>query len=79
MILRIYNYLLIRIYTFCHRLYFAHWGKGAHLGWTAMKLKGLKYISVGEGTYFLPGIQLTAWDRHGKEQYSPNIIISKSF
>ena len=57
----------------CHQ--FAHWGKGSHLGWKAMRLKGLKYISVGDKTYIAPGVQLTAWDSHNGNKYTPSIII----
>jgi len=46
MITRIYNFILIRIYTFWLRPSFSHLGKKSHIGWRAMKLKGLKYISI---------------------------------
>jgi len=40
-----------------------------------MKLKGLKYISVGDGTYIASGVQLTAWDTHNGSRYAPSITI----
>lgn len=64
-----------RLYTLLHRHRFAHCGKGSHIGWTAMKLKGLKYISVGDHTYISPGVQLTAWDSHNGNHFKPSIII----
>ena len=63
------------IYTALYRHCFAHWGRGAHIGWRAMNLKGLKYISVGDGTYISPGVQLTAWDLHNGHRYTPSITI----
>ena len=64
-----------RIYTAFHRHRFAHWGKGSHIGWKAMRLKGLKYISIGEKTYIASGVQLTAWDSHNGHQFTPSIVI----
>ncbi len=66
-----------RIYTALHRHRFAKWGKGSHIGWKAMRLEGLKYISVGDQTYIASGVQLTAWDSHNGNHYTPNIIIGK--
>lgn len=63
------------IYTALYRHCFAHWGRRAHLGWRAMNLHGLKYISVGEGTYISPGVQLTAWDSHNGVRFKPSIVI----
>ena len=40
-----------------------------------MKLKGLKYISIGDGTFITPGVQLTAWDIHNNNRYTPSIVI----
>ena len=39
---RIIRYFVIRLYTLWLRPRFAHLGKGAHIGWRAMNLKGLK-------------------------------------
>ena len=75
MITRIYNFILIRIYTFWLRPSFSHLGKKSHIGWRAMKLKGLKYISIGDGTFITPGVQLTAWDIHNNNRYTPSIVI----
>lgn len=70
------------IETFCNRLYtlaiqhhFAHWGKGSHIDRKAMKLVGLQYVSVGERTSIASGIQLTAWDSHNGNRYTPSIVI----
>ena len=63
------------IYTAIYSLCFAHWGRGAHLGWRAMNLHGLKYVSVGDGTYISPGVQLTAWDSHNGISFNPSIMI----
>ena len=72
---RIINYFLIRLYTLFLRHRFAHLGRKSHIGWQAMKLKGLKYISVGDGTFISPGVQLTAWDLHNGISFKPSITI----
>lgn len=61
-----------RIYTCLHRHQFAHWGKGSHMAWKALKLKGQKHFSIGEGTFIASGVQLTAWEN---KDYTPNITI----
>lgn len=40
-----------------------------------MKLKGLKYISLGDGTFIGSGVQLTAWDSHNGKHSAPSIVI----
>jgi len=40
-----------------------------------MKLSGEKYISVGDRTFIASGVQLTAWDCHNGNHFSPSIII----
>ena len=67
-----------RVYTILHRHRFARWGKGSHIGWQAMKLIGLKYISVGDKTFIARGIQLTAWDSHNGIRYNPSITIGNA-
>jgi acetyltransferase-like isoleucine patch superfamily enzyme len=69
------QHLCNSIYTqiYCHR--FAHWGKGSHIGWKAQRLEGLQYISVGDKTFIKSGVQLTAWDSHNGNKYSPSITI----
>lgn len=61
---RTINYILLRLYTMFLHHRFAHLGRNSHIGWHAMKLIGLKYISIGDGTYISPNIQLTAWESH---------------
>ena len=63
------------LYTLLLRHRFAHWGKGSHIGWRALYLKGLHYISIGERTYISPGVELTAWDSDNDNHYTPSIII----
>lgn len=72
---RILKSISNRLYTafLCRR--FAYWGQGSHMGCKAMRLMGLKYISVGRCTYIAPGVQLTAWDSHNGNSYTPSIII----
>lgn len=41
-------------------------------------LLGLKSISVGEGTYFAPRAELTAWHNYMEYSYTPRIIIGKN-
>ena len=72
---RIINYFFIRIYTLFLRPRFAHLGKGAHIGWKALRLEGLQYISVGDKTFIASGVQLTAWDSHNGNRYNPSITI----
>ena len=74
---RVFRAIANRVYTMLYRHCFAHWGNGAHLGWTAMKLVGLKYISIGDGTYISPGVQLTAWDSYNGTCFTPSIVIGK--
>ena len=40
-----------------------------------MRLKGEKYISVGDGTFIDSGVQLTAWDSHNGLRFTPSITI----
>lgn len=75
---RILKSISNRIYTVLYRNRFAYWGNRSHLGWRAMRLTGLKYVSVGDGTYISSGVQLTAWDTHGGKQYSPSITIGNN-
>ena len=72
---RIIRWLVIRLYTYLCRHHFAHWGKGSHIAWKPMRLKGLKYVSVGDGTFIDAGVQLTAWDSHNGNHYTPSIVI----
>ena len=67
--------LSIRLYTILHYHRFAHWGKGSHIGWKALRLKGLQYITVGDKTFIASGVQLTAWDSHNGNRFSPSINI----
>ncbi len=72
---RIVHAIRVRLYTLIQRHRFARWGKNARLDWSAMKLVGLKYVSVGEGTYIAPRVQLTAWDKHNGRHFTPSITI----
>lgn len=72
---RIIRYLIIRIYTMWLRPHFAYLGKGSHIAWRAMRLKGQKYISVGNETFIDSGVQLTAWDSHNGLRFTPSITI----
>ena len=64
-----------RIYTALHRHRFAHWGRGSHIEWRAMRLEGLKCVSVGKGTSISSGVQLTACNSHQGCSYTPSITI----
>lgn len=64
-----------KLYTHCYRHLFAQWGKGSHIAWKALRLEGLPYISVGQGTLIAAGVQLTAWDRHNDSRFMPSISI----
>lgn len=69
---RITKSIANRIYTVMHRRQFAQWGRGSHICWRAMKLVGLKHISVGNGAHIAAGVQLTAWETAGS---TPRIVI----
>jgi acetyltransferase-like isoleucine patch superfamily enzyme len=45
---------------------------------SANQLRGLKYISVGEGTTILKDAILTAWDFYEGVSYSPEILIGNN-
>lgn len=64
-----------RLYTRVLRLRFARFGKNSHVGWPATKLIGLKYVSVGKGTFIARRVLLTAWDQYHGNHYSPTILI----
>ena len=72
---KLIHYFLIRIYTLFLRPHFAHWGEDSHIGWKALRLKGLQNISVGDKTFIASGVQLTAWDSHNGNKYDPSITI----
>ena len=72
---KIFRVLVMRIFTSLCRHRFAHWGKGSHIDWKPMKLIGEKYISVGNATFISAGVQLTAWDSHNGNRYTPSIVI----
>lgn len=72
---KIIKAVAMRLYTSICRHHFAHWGKGSHIAWKPLRLKGQKYISVGSRTYIAAGVQLTAWDSHNGNHYSPSITI----
>ena len=72
---RIFRFTINRIYTCIYRRRFCHWGRGSHIAWKPMRLKGLKYVSVGDGTFIDAGVQLTAWDSHNGNHYTPSIVI----
>ena len=72
---RIFKALTIRLYTTFHRHRFAHFGRRSHIGWKAMRLEGLRHITVGDDTYIAPGIQLTAWESRQGQHFTPTITI----
>lgn len=63
------------LYTIAYLPFFQHWGKGSRINFKAMKLVGIRHISVGQGTSIASGVQLTAWDCHNGNKYSPSITI----
>lgn len=42
------------------------------------QIMGEKYISIGKGTTINKGCILTAWDRYGKQTFSPSIKIGEN-
>ena len=70
--------IINRLYTLLIRNRFAHWGRGSHIDWRTMKLKGLNYITVGDKTFIAKGVQLTAWDFHNGIHYKPSIKIGNA-
>ena len=41
-------------------------------------LLGLKYFTVGKGTYFAPKAELTAWERYREFTYHPRVTIGRN-
>jgi acetyltransferase-like isoleucine patch superfamily enzyme len=72
---RILKVLAARLYTGCLRCRFARFGRHSHVEWKAMRLEGLRHISVGDGTLTASGVQLTAWEHHGEQHFTPSITI----
>ena len=54
---------------------FYQFGDGASVGYKAINLKGLKYITIGEKTEIGRHAQLTAWDTYKGASFSPEITI----
>lgn len=50
-------------------------GKGTRIAYRASALVGLKYIEVGENTYFGKNLTLTAWLRPESQGREPSIVI----
>lgn len=74
---RFSNYFLvirIYIYTGWLRRYFKKFGNSTIRPYARL-LKGLEYISVGDNSVIGNNIQLTAWDKHQMNRYTPEIII----
>ncbi|MBM6961978.1 acyltransferase [Bacteroides caecigallinarum] len=42
-----------------------------------VKLLGIRYFSVGKGTYFASKAELTAWDKYYEFTYNPRVIIGR--
>ncbi|MBO7119859.1 MAG: acyltransferase [Bacteroidaceae bacterium] len=54
---------------------FSKFGCGASVGYKAINLRGLKYITIGEKTEIGKHAQLTAWDHYNGDSFSPEITI----
>ena len=65
------NYL----YSGYLRRHFAQFDDGAVIGYKALHLRGLKYITVGKQTVINRHAQLTAWDLYEGTTFSPEIVI----
>ena len=72
---RFYKSVGYIIYTNWIKREFKHFGKKTYIRPFFSLLLGAKYISVGEYCHIDSGVQLTAWERFGKQQFVPEIII----
>ncbi len=73
----LFKALCTRLYTLLMRSRFASFGARSHLVWPSMKLTGLGYVSVGSDTAIGAHVQLTAWDSHNGNRYTPSIVIGR--
>ncbi len=84
-IVRIFSYIYsVRVSRDLHRLYcyiYSLWlsreiplHSNAHFQ-PPVELRGGKYISIGENTYFGPNLELCAWDSFGADAFNPIINI----
>ena len=66
-----------RIYLFTGYIcrHFHSFGKNSYIVPKARLLKGLRYISVGTGSFIWNNVTLTAWDSYLGVKYTPKIII----
>jgi len=62
-------------YTYLNRRLFKQFGEGSELTPKWKLLVGARYIRIGSNTIFGKGIQLTAWDCHGDQKFTPEITI----
>lgn len=76
-------YILVSCFRYSYALMYTGWvSKGfKRFGdYSTVKpsfnaLIGAKYISIGTDCYIGKSVQLTAWERYGKENFTPEIII----
>ena len=70
-----FNNLRILAYTSYWRRFFKSFGTNSRISLRVWYVCGLKHIEVGDNVSIGGGVQLTAWERHGDNQYDPSIII----
>lgn len=66
--------MLTHFYTGFYSQRFAHWGHST-ITYSALDMKGLQYISVGDATVFGKNVQLCAWDSFLEQHFTPHITI----
>lgn len=57
---------------------FKHFGDGSKIRPTFSLLLGAEYISIGNDCSIGHNVQLTAWDRYGKQTFQPKIVIGNN-
>lgn len=65
--------IVTHLYTGYYSRCFSKWGKRSIIKWSAQKLVGLEYVSVGDDVVIDGNVQITAWSVKGK--YLPEISI----
>lgn len=65
-------------YTGYLQRHFARWGRGSAIVFRSSRLKGLRYVEVGERTVIGRNVCLTAWDYYKGLHYTPRIVIGSN-
>lgn len=75
---RFFSYLYSSIYTGWIKRDFKSFGRTSTIKPSFNALIGAKFITIGSGCNIGKSVQLTAWDKYGKDAFSPQIIIGNN-